>query len=110
AQLRQLLWNLLRNAAEASPRGAPISVDVDSEDLDGHKWARLVVRDRGPGIPAEQRARVFEPFFSTKEGGTGLGLATVHRIVEERRGRIEIADPPGGGAAVIVRLTLRAAT
>jgi two-component system sensor histidine kinase PilS (NtrC family) len=110
AQVRQLLWNLLRNAAEASPRGAPISVDVDSEDLDGHKWARLVVRDRGPGIPAEQRARVFEPFFSTKEGGTGLGLATVHRIVEEHRGRIEIADPPGGGAAVIVRLTLHAAT
>jgi two-component system sensor histidine kinase PilS (NtrC family) len=105
AQLRQVVWNLLRNAAEASPSGAPITVELGAED----EFARLTVRDRGPGIAAENRPRVFEPFFSTKEGGTGLGLATVHRIVEEHHGRVEIADAPGGGAAIIVRLPIRTA-
>ncbi|HEX8952407.1 MAG TPA: ATP-binding protein, partial [Polyangia bacterium] len=64
----------------------------------------LTVRDRGPGIAAEHRARLFEPFFSTKQGGTGLGLATVHRIVEEHRGAVEFDCPPGGGTTVTVRL------
>jgi len=62
------------------------------------------VRDRGPGMPAEVRARVGEPFFSTKEGGTGLGLATVHRIVEEHRGAMEIDCPAAGGTVVTIRL------
>jgi two-component system, NtrC family, sensor histidine kinase PilS len=100
-QLRQLIWNLLRNAAEASPQGAPISVEVTAEP---ETWARITVRDRGPGISDENRARIFEPFFSTKEGGTGLGLATVHRIVEEHHGLIEVERPQGGGTAFTVRL------
>jgi two-component system sensor histidine kinase PilS (NtrC family) len=98
-QLRQVVWNLLRNAAEAAP-GQPITVEVRGDE----RFASLTVRDRGPGIPAEHRARMFEPFFSTKDGGTGLGLATVHRIVEEHKGAVEIESPPGGGAAVTVRL------
>jgi two-component system, NtrC family, sensor histidine kinase PilS len=103
AQLRQLVWNLLRNAAEATPSGQPISVEVAP---DGGDWARITVRDRGPGISPEHRARMFEPFFSTKEGGTGLGLATVHRIVEEHKGRIEVETAHGGGTAFTVRLPL----
>ncbi len=99
AQLRQVVWNLLRNAAEAAP-GQPIVVEVRGDE----RFAWLTVRDRGPGIAPEQRARMFEPFFSTKEGGTGLGLATVHRIVEEHRGAVEIDCPPDGGTAVTVRL------
>lgn len=99
AQLKQVMWNLLRNAAEAAP-GQPIV--VESGTADG--FARVSVRDRGPGIPAEHRARMFEPFFSTKEGGTGLGLATVHRIVEEHKGAVEIDCPADGGTAVTVRL------
>ncbi len=105
-QLRQVVWNLLRNAAEASPKGTPISVDVAMERDDYQSWARLTVRDRGPGIPLEHRARIFEPFFSTKQGGTGLGLATVHRIVEEHKGRVELDTPAGGGTAVTIRLPL----
>jgi two-component system sensor histidine kinase PilS (NtrC family) len=99
-QLRQLIWNLLRNAAEASPKGEPISVEVAGEN----SLARITVRDRGPGISDENRARIFEPFFSTKEGGTGLGLATVHRIVEEHQGRIEVELPKDGGTAFTIRL------
>jgi signal transduction histidine kinase len=64
------------------------------------------VRDRGAGISDEHRRRIFEPFFSTKDGGTGLGLATVHRIVEEHKGNIEVEVPQGGGTAFTVRLPL----
>ncbi|HEX9100652.1 MAG TPA: ATP-binding protein [Polyangia bacterium] len=99
AQLRQVVWNLLRNAAEAAPR-EKITVEVRADDA----RVSLTVRDRGPGIAAEHRARLFEPFFSTKQGGTGLGLATVHRIVEEHRGAVEFDCPPGGGTTVTVRL------
>jgi two-component system sensor histidine kinase PilS (NtrC family) len=102
-QLRQLVWNLLRNAAEASPAGQPITVEVAAEPT---HWARITVRDRGAGISEENRARIFEPFFSTKEGGTGLGLATVHRIVEEHKGHIEVEAPQGGGTAFTIRLPL----
>jgi two-component system sensor histidine kinase PilS (NtrC family) len=99
SQLRQVVWNLLRNAAEAAP-GQPITVQVRADA----EFALLTVRDRGPGISPEHRARMFEPFFSTKEGGTGLGLATVHRIVEEHKGTVELDCPPAGGTAVTVKL------
>lgn len=99
SQLRQVVWNLLRNAAEAAP-GQPITIEVGA---DGN-IATLAVRDRGPGIPPELRARVFEPFFSTKETGTGLGLATVHRIVEEHKGAVEVDCPSVGGTVVTIRL------
>lgn len=103
AQLRQVVWNLLRNAAEAAP-GAPITLSVGADRSDGKSWAWVAVRDRGPGIPPEQRARIFEPFYSTKVSGTGLGLATVHRIVEAHKGRIDVEAPPDGGTRVCVRL------
>ncbi|MDB4970530.1 MAG: multi-sensor signal transduction histidine kinase [Myxococcales bacterium] len=99
AQLRQVVWNLLRNAAEAAP-DQPIVVEVRGNGA----FVKLTVRDRGPGISEEHRARLFEPFFSTKEGGTGLGLATVHRIIEEHKGSVEIDCPTGGGTAITVRL------
>ena len=99
-QLRQVLWNLLRNAAEASPGGEPIAI---SADVDG-EWVRITVRDRGPGIAEQDRAGLFEPFASTKLGGTGLGLATVHRIVHEHGGHVEIGNADGGGALATVRL------
>jgi two-component system, NtrC family, sensor histidine kinase PilS len=99
AQLRQVVWNLLRNAAEAAP-GQPIRVEVRADE----RQVSLAIRDRGPGIAAEHRPHLFEPFFSTKTGGTGLGLATVHRIVDEHKGAVEFDCPPGGGTTVTVRL------
>ncbi|MCU1277394.1 MAG: multi-sensor signal transduction histidine kinase, partial [bacterium] len=99
AQLRQVVWNLLRNAAEAAP-GQTIAVEVRADA----ELVSLTVRDRGPGISPEDRSHVFEPFFSTKEGGTGLGLATVHRIVEEHKGTVELDCPSDGGTAVTINL------
>ncbi len=107
-QLRQVLWNLLRNAAEASPGGEPIAITLGAEAASDGEWAWVAIRDRGAGIAEQDRARLFEPFATTKKTGTGLGLATVHRIVSEHRGKIEIGDADGGGAVATVRLPRRA--
>jgi two-component system sensor histidine kinase PilS (NtrC family) len=103
-QIRQVLWNLLRNAAEAMPRGGIIQLEVTREDTSGRPpWTLLSVRDTGVGIAPEDIRHIFEPFFSKKPGGTGLGLATVARIVEDHRGHIEIDSPPGGGTEFALR-------
>jgi signal transduction histidine kinase len=63
-----------------------------------------MVVDHGPGVPSEQRARIFEPYVTNKEGGTGLGLALVKQAIEFHRGTIEVVETPGGGATFVVRL------
>ena len=84
AQLRQALLNLLRNAREAMPDGGPIEVRVAAEGMS----VVVDVDDRGGGIPEDIRARVFDPFFSTKGEGTGLGLAITRHIVEAHGGSV----------------------
>lgn len=95
---RQVLFNLLRNALDASPRGGAIRVAVESTEGS----VRLVVEDEGPGIPADQRHRVFEPFVTSKAPGrgTGLGLAITHRIVESHGGRVYVDDSTRGARIV----------
>jgi signal transduction histidine kinase len=92
AQLRQALLNLLRNAREAMPSGGPIDVRVEAQGMS----VVVDVEDRGGGIPEEIRARVFDPFFSTKGEGTGLGLAITRHIVESHGGSVT-CEPRGGG-------------
>jgi signal transduction histidine kinase len=104
AQLRQALLNLLRNAREAMPSGGPIEVRVEADGLS----VVVSVLDRGSGIPEEIRARVFDPFFSTKGEGTGLGLAITRHIVEAHGGSIECAPRDGGGTAFRVALPIAA--
>lgn len=108
SQLHQVLWNLLLNAIEASPPASPVSIEVKQDSYAGQRWARLAVIDCGPGISPEVAAKIFEPFFSTKVTGTDLGMATVHRIVEEHKGSISFEKPASGGSAVVVRLPLSA--
>ena len=64
----------------------------------------VIVHDTGPGMPPDVRERMFEPFFTTKHRGTGLGLSTAKRLVEQHRGDMRAECPPGGGTTVIVSL------
>jgi two-component system sensor histidine kinase PilS (NtrC family) len=101
-QLRQVLWNLLANAAQAAGRDRDGRVQV-SCGPDGC-GARLVVEDDGPGISPEEMKQLFTPFFTTKEKGTGLGLALVQRIVDANGGAVEAGASRAGGAAFTVHL------
>jgi two-component system, NtrC family, sensor kinase len=102
AQLRQALLNLLRNAREAMPAGGCIDVRVIAEGMS----VIIDVDDRGGGIPPEIRARVFDPFFSTKGEGTGLGLAITRHIVEAHGGSIVCEPREGGGTRFRVALPI----
>lgn len=97
-QLQQVLMNLCLNARDAMPQGGRLSVRTERVGGAPTDWARISVRDTGQGILPEVQARIFDPFFSTKEHGTGLGLAMVRQIVEGCGGRVEVASTPGAGA------------
>ena len=98
--LRIVFLNLLLNAAHAMNGRGAIRIDVDAAD----GMARVTIADTGPGIPEDVRPRLFQPFFTTKARGTGLGLSTARRLLEAQRGTIELSWPPAGGTTVIVRL------
>ncbi|WP_017235610.1 ATP-binding protein [Pandoraea sp. B-6] len=107
-RLEQVLINLVGNAIDAvgsvsSPQAPPsIWIDVEADDL----WVRIYVRDNGPGISEAHMPRLFEPFFSTKEGGQGmgLGLAISSSIAQENGGQLVARNVPGGGAEFLVTL------
>ena len=101
-QMRLALTNLLLNAVEAVPTGGHISIRVDRHGSQGE--TRLSVVDDGPGIPPEDLPRVFEPYFTTRSTGTGLGLALVRRVVEEHGGSVLASNEPTGGARFEVML------
>ncbi|MEP6835361.1 MAG: ATP-binding protein [Gemmatimonas sp.] len=105
AMLRQIFINLAQNAFEASPPGELVSIRAELSDGN----FALSVRDRGNGVPAALRERIFDPFFSTKDrgvrtGGMGLGLALVRRTVTAAGGTITIADAPDSGTIFTVTL------
>jgi signal transduction histidine kinase len=101
--LRHALFNLIHNATQADPRG-PILVSLSpaqSEGLDG--W-QLAVSDRGPGLKTDVAEKLFTPFFSTRPGGTGLGLSVAQHIAIRHGGGIRAEDNPGGGARFVIWL------
>jgi two-component system sensor histidine kinase HydH len=102
AQLRQLVWNLVRNGVQASSPGRPVRVVL----ADGPEGPVLSVIDRGIGIDEEARARLFDAFFTTRSHGTGVGLAVVKRIADEHGFPIDVESDAGQGATF--RVTLRA--
>jgi two-component system sensor histidine kinase PilS (NtrC family) len=104
AQMKQVLWNLLGNAADATAAGGRISVELRRRGGE----AVLSVTDSGAGIAGEDLARIFDPFFTTKARGTGLGLAIVHRVVEAHGGRIAVQSEPGKGSTFSVSLPVEA--
>jgi len=121
-QLRQVLWNLVINAAEAMPRGGHLHVFAKTVEEGGSqggaprgrkdqkgeegkaRWLEIGVADDGLGIPPGKLDRIFDPFFTTKKNGSGLGLATVHRIVESHGGVVRLESELDVGTTVRIRL------
>ena len=93
-QIYQVLLNLVNNALQAMEHDGVITIRTDCHE----GLVTLQVQDSGPGIPADMRQKVFEPFFTSKAQGTGLGLAIVKKFIESHQGGISIAEAPGGGA------------
>ena len=114
-QLRQLLWNLFLNALQAMPEGGDLEIRARAaaqgppdagrnESAEGPHWVEIQVADTGAGIPEDVLERIFDPFFTTKKEGTGLGLATVHRIVEGNGGHVKVESAVGRGTRFCVLL------
>jgi PAS domain S-box-containing protein len=109
-QLQQVLLNLVINAFDAmhaSPRDQS-RVEIESRRVDA-RTIEVSVRDRGPGLPADAPARVFERFYSTKRDGMGMGLAIARSIVEAHAGTLDAENAPGGGARFWFRIPVHEA-
>ena len=103
-KLRQVIANVVLNAAEATTSAGTITIGAAGDSREG----TLTVADNGPGIAADIRAQIFEPFVTTKPRGTGLGLAIAYAIVDAHGGRISIASSPETGTLVSLQLPVSA--
>ena len=101
-QLQQVFLNLIRNAVEAMAGEKKQELRVGASLVDGEVEIR--VTDSGHGIEEEKRARLFDPFYSTKDEGMGIGLSVCRTIVEAHNGRIWAENVQGGGAVFVMRL------
>ncbi|MBK7090503.1 MAG: ATP-binding protein [bacterium] len=95
--------NLLKNADESMPNGGCITLALNKRD------SRLIIDvcDEGGGIPESMREKIFVPFFTTRDGGTGLGLALVRKVIDAHRGNILVTNNPQKGSTFSIELPLR---
>ncbi|WP_421569218.1 response regulator [Stenotrophomonas sp. PD6] len=108
-ELQQVLLNLALNAIQAMPSGGRLSLRAFGErDLQGQEWLHLSVADEGVGMNAEVLSHLFNPFFTTKPNGTGLGLVSCKRIIEGAQGSIRVDSSPGVGTRFDLLLPMRA--
>jgi signal transduction histidine kinase len=103
-RLEQVFRNILENSLAACSNLVRIDVHGSETVLEGRPAVRVAVRDNGPGLTPEQRQRIFEPFYTTKTKGTGLGMAIAKRIVEAHGGRIAVGPGAGRGAEIVITL------
>jgi PAS domain S-box-containing protein len=111
-QLAQAVNNLVLNAKQAMPGGGRVILSLDNVQLTeaDHlplppgRYVRITIQDTGPGIPPAHLSRVFDPYFTTKGSGSGLGLASVHSIITRHGGHVTVSSPPGNGACFIIHL------
>jgi len=101
-QLTQVLLNLVINAVEAMPDGGTLTLTTSMRD----GWLHVAVRDTGQGISPDEAAKIFEPFYTTKTNGTGLGLAVSYGIIQRHGGRIDVAGVPNQGTTFTIGLPL----
>ena len=104
AKMQQVFLSIFKNAIEAMTPGGILTISMSNQRSGRHFEVQILIKNNGAPIPAEHVDKVFEPFFTTKRSGTGLGLATVKKIVEEHQGSIAIASAPGEGTTVTIRL------
>ncbi len=104
SQIVQVLHNILINAREAMPKGGAIEVRADNVHGDAEAQVRISIRDYGCGIPPGVIGQIFDPYFTTKPGGTGLGLATAYAIVAKHGGHLSVASTPGAGTVFTLDL------
>jgi len=98
----QRVWlNILINALNSMPQGGSLSITTESGD---GQWVKVRIRDTGEGIQPEDLSHLFEPFFSKRTGGSGLGLFVVKMVVDELQGKIEVDSKPGQGSEFVVAL------
>jgi signal transduction histidine kinase len=103
-QMKQAILNLLLNAVQAMPKGGNLALKGRASGDD--RWIQLSVQDSGVGIPGEDLDKLFDPFFSTKEGGIGLGLSIAHRIIDQHHGRIEVESTSRKGTLFTIWLPI----
>lgn len=111
-QLNQVINNLVLNAEQAMPDGGVLTIAAANQTLAGSNtcalppgdYVELTFSDQGCGIPAEALSRIFDPYFSTKSGGTGLGLASVHSIIRKHGGHINVSSTVGQGSTFVMLL------
>jgi signal transduction histidine kinase len=101
-QLTQVLLNLVINAIEAMPDGGELSLSSRANE----DWLHIAVHDTGPGISADEAAKIFEPFYTTKSTGTGLGLAVSYGIIQRHGGAITVNGAPDAGTTFTIALPL----
>jgi signal transduction histidine kinase len=101
-ELRQVLQNLISNAVAATPEGGTIELRTEHTQ----ERLRVTVVDSGPGIPERDRAQIFEPLYTTKPDGLGLGLTISRAILERLGGSLTVKNEPGRGAAFTLELPL----
>ena len=106
-RLGQVFFNTLDNALAAGQGPVHVRIACAETDLAGQPALRVTVRDNGPGLNDEQRQKIFEPFYTTKTRGTGLGMAIAKRIVEAHGGTIDTAEVVGPGAEIVITLPRR---
>ena len=103
-QIKQAIFNLLLNAIQAMPEGGRLV--LRSGKSEEGRWAYVLIQDSGIGIPPEDMNKLFDPFFSTKESGVGLGLSIAHRIIDQHRGKIEVESRPGKGTTFTILIPI----
>ncbi|MFO0774672.1 MAG: ATP-binding protein [Nitrospiraceae bacterium] len=104
AKMQQVLLSIFKNSIEAMTPGGELHIGLSQHRAGRGQEVQIAIRNNGSPIPAEHLSKVFEPFFSTKRSGTGLGLASVKKIIEEHGGSIGIASAEGEGTTTTIRL------